>query len=568
MVVITLTIAIEQYYAIPKFSNNGDNMNNKTFLKLSVLTALLAGSGFVSAANLTVGPGKMYAKPCAAFNAAKDGDTIKIEGSGSYNGDVCYISKNDLNIIGVNGRPKIDANGQYAAGKGIWVFGGTNNTIDNIELSGAKVPDQNGAAIRLDGKNLTVKNSYLHDNENGILTANSGGNVVVENSEFAHNGYGNGYSHNLYIGHIDSLTFIGNYSHDANAGHNLKTRATKNIVKYNRFSSSVAGTAGSGAPSYEVDFPNAGTVEFIGNIVQQPAKYNNPHLMTYGTEGATNGGNLYAINNTFINDASYASTHILVGSSVTTPVLIQNNIFAGSGQITNQGIATVKTNYANVAPAFVNKANYDLRPAANSPMVDGGSSVDMANLTPTLEYKHVAQTSARPVNGKIDIGAYESGDNNNGSVTWTHCANEGQVCSFTGSREVRYGANGKYITKTVSAPVACNNTTFGDPIVGVVKTCSYSTQSVPAPITWTYCANEGQVCSFTGNREVRYGANGKYVSKTVSAPVTCNNATFGDPIMGVVKTCSYSSASSDPTRATMKPSLLPSPMPTPINPFK
>lgn len=383
-------------------------MQSKTVMKLSVLTTLLASAGLASAATLTVGPGKMYAKPCAAFNAAKDGDTIQIEASGDYTGDVCFTGKNNLTIVGVNGRPKINANGKYAYGKGIWVLGGSKTTVDNIEFYGAKVPDKNGAGIRLDGLDLTVKNSYFHDNENGILTANNGGHVVIQNTEFARNGYGDGYSHNLYIGHKDSLTFIGNYSHDANVGHNLKSRAKKSIVKYNRFSSGVAGTAGSGAPSYEADFPNGGTVEFVGNIVQQPAKYNNPHLVSFGAEGPTNGENLYVINNTFINDASYSGIHVMVGSKVTTPVLIQNNIFAGNGQITNQGIATVKTNYANTAPAFTSKAAYDLRPVANSPMVDGGSTVDMANLAATMEYKHPVQTSARPVNGKIDIGAVES----------------------------------------------------------------------------------------------------------------------------------------------------------------
>lgn len=531
-------------------------MHNTKILKLTILSALLSSAAFANAATLTVGPGKTYPNPCAAFNAASDNDVIQIEASGNYTGNVCYITKNGLNIKGVNGRPKIDANGAYAAGKGTWVFGGTNNTVDNIEFSGARVPDQNGAGIRLDGQNLTVTNSYFHDNENGILTNNSGGNVVITGTEFAHNGHGDGYSHNLYIGHIDSLTFIGNYSHDANVGHNLKSRAAKNIVKYNRFSSSVAGTAGAGAPSYEVNFPNGGTTYLIGNVIQQPAQYNNPNIVAYGEEGATNPKqDFYVVNNTFINDASSSNLFLMIGSGVTTPVLIQNNLFAGNGQMTNQGTATVKTNYSNVAPAFVNKATYDLHPAPGSPMINAGSAVTPVDAAATLEYKHVAQTSARPVNGTIDIGAYESTTTVvtppvtppvNPVPSWTTCATENGTCSFTGTREVRFGANGKFTSKTATGSIACTTSVFGDPIYGVVKSCSYSSVVISAPIpapveTWTTCAAENGTCSFSGTRNVRYGANNIYVTRTAVGSIGCNNNIFGDPTPNVVKSCSYSS---------------------------
>lgn len=541
-------------------------MQRRQKLKLSVLCALLSSAGFVNAATLTVGPGQKYSTPCAAFGQAKDGDTIQINANGDYTGDVCYINQNRLNIVGVNGRPKINANGRYAAGKGIWAMGGTDNVVDNIEFYGAKVPDKNGAGIRLDGQNLTVKNSYFHDNENGILTANSGGNVTITNTEFGHNGAGDGYSHNLYIGHIDSLTFIGNYSHDANAGHNLKSRAAKNVVKFNRFSSGTPGTAGFGAPSYEVDFPNGGLTYLVGNVIEQPSQYNNPQIVAYGEEGASNPDqHFYVVNNTFLNDASYPSNFLMIGGQVTTPVLIQNNLFAGTGQITTQGTAVQKTNYANVSPAFANRANYDLHPAPNSPMIDSGSVVDIVDAMPTMEYKHVAQTNARPVNGKIDIGAYEyTGTTSGGggtttppttppiSGTYTNCASEDGICTFTGTRQVRYGANGTYVTKTATGSIACNNATFGDPTPGFVKSCSYSNLVIqppsggpvtvpPVAATWTTCAAEDGTCTFSGTRQVRYGARDRYVTKTATTSIPCNNATFGDPINGVVKSCSYSS---------------------------
>jgi serine protease len=60
------------------------------------------------------------------------------------------------------------------------------------------------------------------------------------------------------------------------------------------------------------------------------------------------------------------------------------------------------------------------------------------------------------------------------TVTWTTCATEGGTCSFSGTRDVRYGTTTSYVIKTFTGSVGCNNTVFGDPARGYVKSCSYS----------------------------------------------------------------------------------------------
>lgn len=384
------------------------------------IPAVLLGLAFAvpaSAATLSVGPGKTYATPCKAFAVAKSGDVVEITGNTTYSGDVCAIYTSNLTIRGVNGRPKIYAAGKYAMSKGIWVVAGSNIVVDNVEMYGAKVPDRNGAALRLEGTNFTLRNSFLHDNENGILSnANTASNIVIEYSEFGHNGYGDGQSHNLYIGNNASLTFRYNYSHDANVGHNLKSRAKVNTIVYNRFSSTPAGQTGStasGKPSYEIDVPNAGTTYVIGNVIEQPASNSNASLLAYGEEGASNPGkDLYVVNNTFLNDDSSHGTFLFIGSTVTTPALLQNNIFAGTGTLSTQASAVQKTNYRAVAPGFVNRAAYDLRPQANALVTNAasvpGTSRSGVSLKPVAQYKHVASGVARPVMGTLDIGAYEA----------------------------------------------------------------------------------------------------------------------------------------------------------------
>lgn len=389
-------------------------MRHSSVITLAIL--LSAYSAFSNAATLQVGSGRPYATPCKAFAAAKTGDVVEIQAA-TYSGDVCAVKASNLTIRGVNGRPKINAAGKAALSKGTWVIQGNNVTVDNVEMYGAKVADKNGAALRLEGTNFTLRSSFLHDNENGILSGvNTASTVTIEYSEFGRNGYGDGYSHNLYIGKVGKLFFRYNFSHDANVGHSLKSRALFNMIAYNRFSSLRSGETGStaaGKPSYEIDVPNGGTTYIIGNVIMQPASHNNPALVAYGEEGVGDRKtDLYVVNNTFLNEDSRRGTFVMIGREVTAPAKLINNLFSGTGTITGQTSAIKKTNYQSLAPGFVNRKTYDLRPTSSALVINAGSapgtSGEGIGLKPGAVYKHVASGSSRPVVSQIDIGAYEA----------------------------------------------------------------------------------------------------------------------------------------------------------------
>lgn len=58
------------------------------------------------------------------------------------------------------------------------------------------------------------------------------------------------------------------------------------------------------------------------------------------------------------------------------------------------------------------------------------------------------------------------------------------------------------------------------------------------PTGYTYAANEGQTVAVSGELDIAYGANGSFnYLYNQTSNVTCNNATFGDPISGTVKAC-------------------------------
>jgi hypothetical protein len=376
---------------------------------VSVLLGLggLAAVGCEPAPVRSVGPGHTYAKPCQAIAAAQPGDIIEIDaaGNGTYDGDVCQWSKDRLTIRGVNGRARIDAAGNNSGGKAIWVISGNNTVIRNVELSGAAVPDQNGAGIRQEGAGLTVIGSYFHDNENGILAgANASSDIVIESSEFARNGHGDGYSHNMYIGDVRSFTLRYSYSHDAKVGHLVKSRAVTNYVLYNRL------TGQAGTSSYELDLPNGGLSYVIGNLVQQGSGTQNPAMVAYGLEGLTHPSTqLYVINNTFVNDLG-SGTAVLVAGSV-APVRAQNNISTGSPTFVSQAGATLTTNCLSANPAFVNRAAFDYHLQATSPCLDIGSAPGSGQgyaLAPTQQYVYNVGHGPRAVVGPaIDAGAFE-----------------------------------------------------------------------------------------------------------------------------------------------------------------
>jgi Right handed beta helix region/Abnormal spindle-like microcephaly-assoc'd, ASPM-SPD-2-Hydin len=384
---------------------------------VSRLRSVLVLLGFAScgvfashahANTLQVGPGKQYAVPCAAIAAASAGDTIQIDTSVTYSGDVCQWSTNNLTLIGVGGgRAVINAAGQNSQGKGIWVISGNNTLVENIEFTGATVPDDNGAGIRAEGINLTIRNCYFHDNQEGILTDGGNSIITIEFSEFYHNGFGDGFTHNVYIGNITQLIFRYNYSHGAIVGHLLKSRAAENDIYYNRLTDESTGTA-----SYEIDIPNGGLSYVIGNLVEKGPMAQNSALVSYQEEGAASGNpnhSLFVVNNTMVNDYGQG-TFVVVDSSVTVPAIITNNIFQGSGTLTTQSSAVKTSNFTGNAD-LLSLTTYDYHLQADSPAIDAGTNPGQGNgvsLTPVYQYVHPACAEVRTTTGSaIDIGAYE-----------------------------------------------------------------------------------------------------------------------------------------------------------------
>ncbi len=351
-------------------------------------------------ANIEVGPTRAVTLPSQAAAMAHDGDTILID-AGLYAGDAAVWRANNLTIRGVGGRAHLRSDGVTVGGKAIWVITGQNTTVEAIEFSGATVPDMNGAGIRQEGPNLTVRDCYFHDNEDGILTGESASSdILVENSIFEHNGAGDGFSHNMYIGHVRSFTLRGSHTHDARVGHLIKSRANLSIIEGNR----ITEEAGSDA-SMEAEFPNGGTVIIVGNLIHQGPNSQNSGMISFGAEGSTNPNEgLFVAYNTVVNSLGRGT---IVNNRGTTPAVVVDNIFFGGGTPLS-GPGTPASNLASAMPGFIDAANLDVHLVAGSAAI--GAAVDPGmgggrSLIPTIEYVHPARSTPR--SSGLDQGAFE-----------------------------------------------------------------------------------------------------------------------------------------------------------------
>ncbi len=376
----------------------------RLFLLCAGRSALLSLFVFAPLAYATVykvGPDKHYKVPSETATVARNGDIIEID-AGNYSGDVAVWKQDNLILRGVGGMAHLQAGEYLAEAKAIWVIKGNNTTIEWIEFSGATVPHSNGAGIRLEGSGAVIRNCYFHDNENGIL--GGGGEVLIESSEFARNGFGDGYTHNMYISeNTVRFTLRYSYSHHAKSGHNVKSRARENRILYNRIMDEKDGNA-----SYAIDLPNGGIAYVIGNLIQHGPLSENSTIFSFAAEGLRHPKNeLYIVNNTFVNDRQQGQ--FIAVAEGAKPVRVVNNIFLGSGIPVSRPVK-MATNLFSSDAGLINREGFDYHLSARSPAINAGSkpgTVHGFSLIPVSQYVSPRQYEVRAIDKAIDIGAYE-----------------------------------------------------------------------------------------------------------------------------------------------------------------
>lgn len=312
--------------------------------------AFALGGAAASAATLQVGAGKTYTTIAAAAAAANPGDTIEIF-AGTYTAGAVF-DDDDLTIRIAAGQAKWSVRISGAInGKGIFIIKGDNVTVDGLRFDNAVVPDGNGAGIRQEGANLTVRNSYFYGNEMGILAtplAGSEGPLTVIGSTFTNtrSRKSGSIGHGVYaIGRVTQLNVSGSTFLRGTKGHYIKSRALTSVITGNTIDDT------NGSASYLIDISEGGAATIANNVMVKGAKAQNCcNAIAYGPEMHKGGdfanppGPVLVENNRFTNKRASTVNFVNNMSSPVNPVTLRGNVFiAEAGTIVPlKGAGTVE----------------------------------------------------------------------------------------------------------------------------------------------------------------------------------------------------------------------------------
>ncbi|MGE0409709.1 MAG: hypothetical protein AB7P23_10690 [Amphiplicatus sp.] len=255
-----------------------------------------------------------------AINAAKRGATVAVP-AGRYDITDLRIER-DLALIG-EGEVVFFSSGKVE--KGLLVPGwDVSLRVENITFRDAESWDQNGAGIRHDGADLTIVNCRFIGNEDGVLaTGDEKGAIEIAHSDFIDNGYGDGYSHGVYVSSGASLTITDSRFVGTRVGHHVKSLAATTVI------TGVAFDDAEGRTSYSVDVSRGGDLTVADSSFVKAANADNPTLINYDISRGGEAKALRITGNRIVNRNPWG--RLLRNDTPLKPV-IQGNDVANEGR--------------------------------------------------------------------------------------------------------------------------------------------------------------------------------------------------------------------------------------------
>ena len=227
--------------------------------------------------------GRSYRSLQQAVDSIGEGDGTIIIAPGTYRQCAIQKSGNVAYRASVPGQTVFD--GTTCEGKAALVLRGDGASIDGIIFQNMRVPDANGAGIRLEKGDLSVTRAIFRNSEQGILTAEDrSGAISIDRSTFSGLGRcdrGLSCAHSIYIGGYGSLTVTNSRFERGNGGHYVKSRAARVSITDNAFDD----TRGR-ETNYMIDLPNGAVGSIARNVfVQGASKENYSAFITVAPEG-------------------------------------------------------------------------------------------------------------------------------------------------------------------------------------------------------------------------------------------------------------------------------------------
>jgi hypothetical protein len=230
--------------------------------------------------------GQGYAHLDEAVTAIRDGTATILIAPGTYH-DCTVQTGGKITYKAVQPGTAIFEK-EVCEGKAAFVLRGRGSVVDGIVFRGMRVDDGNGAGIRIEMGDLTVRNSMFLDSQEGIL---GGGhetvrNILIDRSTFAGLGQCDetvDCSHSIYLGLDGQVTITNSRFERGTGGHYVKLRAPHVTITGNSFDDSKGRKT-----NYMIDLSEGGTGLIARNtFVQGKGKENHSGLIVVAAEGRT-----------------------------------------------------------------------------------------------------------------------------------------------------------------------------------------------------------------------------------------------------------------------------------------
>jgi len=282
-----------------------------------------------AARTLAVGEDREYKLPSEAIAAAEDGDTVLID-PGEYF-DCAIVRRNDLTIAGVSGGSGAAVlSDKVCEEKALLVLRGNNTVVRNLTLQRARVPDGNGAGIRVESSNLTVDHVRFDNDEVGILSGAGGGTVTVTESTFTRGGVGGVQPKYAIMIANSALLTVSKCTFSDVKGGQITTAATRSVISNNRIG--VGAGAADEEPSYAV-IATDGALQVEGNVITVGPLFPRPGAAIGLWDGATG----VIVNNELVNKTG-RSMALVKDWTWGEPTLQGNRIGADDSLVSSSGI--------------------------------------------------------------------------------------------------------------------------------------------------------------------------------------------------------------------------------------
>jgi hypothetical protein len=248
---------------------------------LALLAAPLAAQG--RGPFVIVETGQGFARLQQAVDAVGDRDaTIRI-GPGRHRDCAVQTAGRIAFVAAEPGTAIFD--GVPCEGKAALVLRGRGARVEGLTFQNLRVPDGNGAGIRLEKSNLHVIETLFRDSEEGILSGDDlASEVRIERSTFSGLGRcdrGLSCAHSIYIGKFGALKVIRSRFERGRGGHYVKTRTPRVEILDSSFDDS-----GGRTTNYMIDLSNGSSGTIARNsFVQGRYKENYSGLIVVGAEG-------------------------------------------------------------------------------------------------------------------------------------------------------------------------------------------------------------------------------------------------------------------------------------------